>query len=339
LFSHGTDTSFKLKQNNWLVATVESKFVSGTICPQIMIGRNLAGHYLFDSTLASSLENSDTIWKTIGAIGYIGSDTGRIKLLIGNNITSTSDSGTIALGAYQVCQFSRREEAERFLQSRIFYTNEKSISDSTIERVFSDSLQVGINITNRVKLDTTGIKLFGKAQKFDDMGDMLLTQGVTNGSGHGTPTLTIAANSFAYYAFAIGSDSVQCICEEKHKFVEGDSGHIQFMWRNNGIDGTNRVVKWSIHCNVTNPGDSSTYDTTVAVQDTIFSTDKSLKFHYNDICDWYVPNSKIGSVWDFMVKRVAPSGGTAPTNNPFGVRVGVHKKVNGFGSTGETSPQ
>lgn len=111
--------STSIHASKWVVATVESKMVSGDV-PTITI----CGKYDTTLVLATGLQNSDTLWRTVGIIGSTGSFTGPVAIMVGGNL-SAGDAGIIKIGAFHVIEFSTKTDAEMYLLSGKFSYNDK----------------------------------------------------------------------------------------------------------------------------------------------------------------------------------------------------------------------
>jgi len=190
--------------------------------------------------------------------------------------------------------------------------------------------------SNYVKIDSVdGIKLYGTATVWDDM-DVFVLSAAKNIWQTGAPPLIADGRGFSFPRFGIG-DSLEGNIEHTHKFKEGDTAHFHFHWVTNGREVGATFVNWSIHYLVVNTGDTITYTGTITKQDTIAANTPSLSHKYTEIGEVPTALVKVGAYKIIIIKRIAASPATNPAANPFGLAVGIHKKIDMIGSKSETT--
>lgn len=142
------------------------------------------------------------------------------------------------------------------------------------------------------------------------------------------------------YQFDVG-DYLEHIAEIKHGYKEGTDIEIHIHWANDGVDATDRYVKWEVEYTIANmesQGVDITFSssTVVSAESVIYSTDSDRTHKYTSIGVIDGTNIKIGAIISLRIRRIA-STGTAPSNNPFGLMLGLHYEKNTLGSKMRTS--
>lgn len=151
------------------------------------------------------------------------------------------------------------------------------------------------------------------------------------------PDWTLLYAPFYAYTFKV-NDVMQLTAQEiPHTWAEGTSISIHVHILTNGVDTSKRYLKQTISYLWANPlgdGNGATAASTLGTITYEFEipantpTRTHLVYNVGDISG---AGMKIGSYLGLHFKRVT-SAGTAPTNNPFILAVGVHHQVNTLGS-------
>lgn len=211
--------------------------------------------------------------------------------------------------------------------------NERTIK-STVFR--GDSLRIG-SVSNNTIIDTGyGIFLNGNTTVYNDIEQFYLFAAKNIGQT-GAPPLTASGKGFSFPAFNI-NDSLEGQVEYNHQYIDpGDTLHFHLHYETNGKDNTARYVKWSVHYKIMNINDTLTYENTITYQDTIPANTPTLQHRFIEIGEVAVPVLSIGAYIFIMLKRIAASPATNPTNNPYGITLGIHAKINTLGSRTETT--
>jgi hypothetical protein len=176
--------------------------------------------------------------------------------------------------------------------------------------------------------------LTGTAEEWNDISRISLSS--VRPVGAGIPTWTGTAEGYSLNSFNI-NDSLEGETEFDHQFKEGDTIEFHLHWKTNGKDADTTYVKWGFHYIFTNINDSSTYNGTLSRQDTILNTVKSLTHRYTSLGSVAMPNTLIGGYFVCVLKRIAASPATNPAANPFCIAIGLHARVNTFGSRTKTT--
>lgn len=202
----------------------------------------------------------------------------------------------------------------------------------------SDSSIFGSNTANSMIANKNGfVTLHGSAQAWDDMDKFNLTSIRANGTPgtSGIPAWTATGQGYSLWQFAVG-DSLEGNVEFRHAFIP-DTFHIHVHYKTAVSDGTTRYFKPTVHYIYSNIGDSATYEGILNTrEDTIPANYGKLKERMFEIGEVAAPSALIGGHLFLIPKRVAASG-TAPSVNPFWIEIGVHNKLDGFGSKNETT--
>lgn len=156
------------------------------------------------------------------------------------------------------------------------------------------------------------------------------------------PAWTTFIAPTSMYIFIV-NDYVEFSFEMPHDYKEGTNFDVHLHGATNGLDGTDRFIKFQVDYTVQN----NAYNITTGIGNAYSSnitgsfefkipantTDKS--GFYFDITEVIGTNIKIGSQINMKLTRIT-SVGTAPTNSPFISTVGVHYQIDTIGSRQET---
>jgi hypothetical protein len=155
------------------------------------------------------------------------------------------------------------------------------------------------------------------------------------------PTWTAFVGNLYEYAFAL-NDYIDCGSQEvPHGYLEGSDMEIHVHWATNGLDTTDRFVRWQIEYTIANmasvaPFSVFTSTTTVFADTTIPANTTSRSHIYTSIATIPGTGIKIGAQIKLRIRRLAASS-TAPTSNPFALQVGIHYQQDTIGSRTATS--
>lgn len=179
-------------------------------------------------------------------------------------------------------------------------------------------------------IDETGIKSFGDARKWDDVGNINFVN-IRPSVAAGSPSLNPTGIGFSAPQFAPG-DSMEGATELFHKFVNGDSSEYHFHYWTGGTDVTQRYTMWTATFWSFNNSDSVTYLFSSTIEDTIPANTRTMQQRTKTFGRQATPSLNIGAIIVGKIKRETALGGAAPTANPFGAILGVHRRVDSFGS-------
>ena len=141
-------------------------------------------------------------------------------------------------------------------------------------------------------------------------------------------------------AFTFGiNDLLEVITEFLHGYKEGSDFDLHVHWVTNGLDGTDRAVNWEIEYTLANMGIPSVGDAfpatvVVSAETTIPANTPDLTHMFTDIGVIAGAGCKVGLYLLARVRRIAAAG-TDPSNDPFGLALGVHYQLDTRGSRNE----
>lgn len=148
------------------------------------------------------------------------------------------------------------------------------------------------------------------------------------------PTLTTFVGNIEQYTFAV-NDYIYDNFELMHDYKEGTDLDIHLHWATNGVDTTNRYVKWEVEysiANRTNGTSNSFASSTVISNEFMIPANTTTRTHYSGAIGTISGTGlKIGAIVTYRLRRIT-STGTAPTNNPFGLQAGMHHVLDTCGS-------
>ena len=160
-----------------------------------------------------------------------------------------------------------------------------------------------------------------------------ISSGKTGGANSPTWS-TFTANTSAY-TFAVNDYIDLGTIELPHNAIEGDTVEFHVHWANNGLDATQRAVKYQIFITYAYPDGGThqfTAETSLSAETNIPANTPDKSAFYTKLGVIVDTNMKIGTQIKTRLKRIA-STGTAPSSNPFVGQVGIHYKANSIGSS------
>lgn len=127
-----------------------------------------------------------------------------------------------------------------------------------------------------------------------------------------------------------------------HGYMEGSDFELHMHWVTNGLDGTDRAVRWEIEYTIANMGNPTTTGvgdafpapTVVEMEQVIPANTPDRTHMYLDLSDITAGTFEVGALITFRVRRIAAVGDD-PSSNPFGLQVGVHYMTDTVGSRTE----
>jgi hypothetical protein len=161
-------------------------------------------------------------------------------------------------------------------------------------------------------------------------------------TGAGKPTLATFSGNIRKYTFAINDVTELGTVELTHDWKEGTAIEIHVHWASNGTNVDDRYVKWEVDytwANIVSAGGTTAFAaaTTASAETTIPTATNVDKTHYyTDVVSFTPSGGKVGACLNLSLKRIAASG-TAPTNDPWCLMVGVHYQIDTLGSRSETA--
>ena len=181
------------------------------------------------------------------------------------------------------------------------------------------------------------IKFNGAATVFNDL-QFSISSGKV--SAVNAPTWSTFKNNLSEYTFAV-NDFIDCGAQEiPHSYKSGSDMDIHVHWSNNGVDGTDRAVKWEIEytiANYTTPTPTAFPTTTVVSAETTIPAGTTSISHFKTFVGTISGTGlTYGASIKLRLRRIA-SAGTAPASDPFALQVGIHVEEDTIGSRTATS--
>lgn len=169
--------------------------------------------------------------------------------------------------------------------------------------------------------------LFG----YDDL-NFAVASGKTGGAN--MPTWSTFTTNTGAYTFAVNDYIDLGTVELPHSAIEGDTVEFHVHWANQGIDASDRAVKYQLFITYAYPDGGShqfSTETSLSAETNIPANTPDKSAFYTSLGVIVDSNMKIGTQIKTRLKRIT-STGTAPSGNPFVGQVGIHYKVNSIGS-------
>lgn len=146
-----------------------------------------------------------------------------------------------------------------------------------------------------------------------------------------TPTWATFTTNTSAYTFDVNDYIDINPSEMLHNWKEGSDIELHLHWATNGTDANERAVKWQIYFSWGDMNEAFSAEQTASVETIIAATDADLTHKYSSFGSFSGTGFKIGSIGTLRLKRIT-STGTAPSNDPFGLMVGVHYEIDTIGS-------
>jgi len=174
----------------------------------------------------------------------------------------------------------------------------------------------------------------GESIVYDDLPPVPIIQAKL---GSTAPTLATFKGSIEQLTFDATNDYVIGATEITHAWKEGTPIEAHIHWATNGVDGTERGVKWQLNYTIGDFMGVFGDDTPITVDATI-SASATDRTHY--ISAFTTPidgtNYKIGSYICWKLSRIATEHANgAPSANPFALAIGFHVQQDTLGSISE----
>lgn len=191
-----------------------------------------------------------------------------------------------------------------------------------------------------VQFESDGtIVLNGAATVWDDINHSFASAKVPAANA---PTWATFIGNIKAYTFAINDYVDMEPMEVLHGYKEGTDLEFHLHYVTNGLDATDRTVKFEIEYSYANMGNPTTTgvgsalpSTTVVSMEQTIPADTPDKTHmYTDIDDINGTGIAIGAIVAVRFKRIAASG-TDPTSDPYCLMLGIHHEIDTLGSNTE----
>lgn len=197
-----------------------------------------------------------------------------------------------------------------------------------------DTVKIGDITTNYTEFEADGtMKAVGTATTYNDIQYPIETGRLPAANA---PTWSTFNTNFGAYTFAV-NDYVDMGSQELiHTWKEDSQIEFHIHWATNGTDVDARYVKWQIeYCyaigSSSAPFTAFSATTTISAETTIPAATTANSHIYTSIGTFTPSGGKIGMQLKIRLKRIAASG-TAPSNNPFALQVGIHIEQDTLGS-------
>ena len=153
------------------------------------------------------------------------------------------------------------------------------------------------------------------------------------------PTWSSFIGNLSAYRFAVNDYLELDPGEYEHPWTEGSEIEIHTHWATNGLDTSDRFVKWEVELTWANMASASPFSAfptpTIYTFEATIPANTADRSHIYTSIDTYTPTGgKIGGYYLARIRRIAASG-AAPTNDPFGLSLGFHHNDNSLGSRTE----
>lgn len=236
-------------------------------------------------------------------------------------------------------EFARISDALKLLETEGIHFNPLGVvpgKDIHALTVYAQAGVLGI-FEGLYRYDSSGAWIFvgNIVNQWDDLPPIPLInqdRGIAN-----SPTLTVFRGNISQLTFGIGDD-IDGSQELVHRYKEGTdiSPHVHIA--TNGLEGSDKTVKWQMEYSISNSGFSAPFtdafpaSTTITGEITIpdSTPDRS---HILVPFDSDIPGTlvEIGAYIAFNFSRIASSG-TEPAADPFALALGFHVKQDSLGS-------
>jgi len=155
--------------------------------------------------------------------------------------------------------------------------------------------------------------------------------------GATAPTLATFVGGVEQYTFDATNDYVIGATEILHAYKEGTDISAHIHWATNGVDGTDRGVRWSLEYTISNLDTTAPFAyafpaTVTLTADTLIPASTADRSHILTSLGTITGTAiKVGAYICWKLSRIA-SATAAPTADPFGLAVGFHVQQNTLGS-------
>jgi len=155
-------------------------------------------------------------------------------------------------------------------------------------------------------------------------------------TGAGKPTLASFFGNINEYTMSVNDVTELDNSELIHEWVEGSTIEIHVHFANDGVDATDRAVKWEIDytwANMYSIGNNTAFPAYTRIsKEAVIPANTPDKTHFYTSVGTFTPeNGKYGGYLLMSLKRIA-SIGAAPTNDPWVLAAGAHVKCDDIGS-------
>ena len=171
---------------------------------------------------------------------------------------------------------------------------------------------------------------------YDDLPPMPIVNTQLGGSA---PSLDTFIGDIKQYTFGVGN-FVFGASELTHKYKEGTDLDIHVHWTNNGVDGSDRGVKWQVTYSVSNADGVAPFASAfpaqivVSAETTVPALTPDRSHILGDLGTISGAGLKIGAYIVWKLERIAAAG-TDPSGDPYALAQGFHAQMDTTGSRQE----
>ena len=151
-------------------------------------------------------------------------------------------------------------------------------------------------------------------------------------TGAGKPTIVNFSGNINQWQMAINDISELHPVEAKHNGKEGTQIEVHVHWGTNGVDGTNRGVKWEIDFSWANISSTFAAASTISNETQIPANTPNKTHMYTSVTSFTPTGWTIGAGLLMSLKRINSVTDPAPASDPWVFMVGVHYQINTIGS-------
>lgn len=201
---------------------------------------------------------------------------------------------------------------------------------SELESFFVDAPTFGANLTLRGT--TTAEKIILSNSVYNDINSAVAAAKLP--ASNIPSWVPFTANTSAY-TFAVNDYADLGTIEIPHEYKEGTDIEIHVHLANNGVDTTQRGVKYQVFYTYGIPNSGSHQfleESSISAEITIAANTPDKSAMYLSLGAINGALLKVGTQLKMRLKRITATG-TSPTNAPFVGQVGVHYQVDSLGST------
>lgn len=156
-------------------------------------------------------------------------------------------------------------------------------------------------------------------------------------TGAGKPTLASFSGNINQWTMAVNDIAELRPVEMAHKWKEATEIELHVHWATNGLDATDRGVKWEIDYTWSNGlGEAAptafAAATTLSTETLIPASTPDKTYMYTSVLSFTPTAGVIGAGLLMSLKRIASVTNPTPANSPWVIMVGVHYQINTIGS-------
>lgn len=257
----------------------------------------------------------------INAVYAVSHSTGEVTDLFGINLMPTIN----ALGGVLVNHIGLN------IPDITGATNNFAIVTKAGKVLFGDETTIG-NGTDELQVSATGdMSFLGTATVWNDIQFSISTAKVPASN---FPAWVNFGTNTKKFTFAVGDFVDLEPNETHHSYKEGSNLTCHVHFYSNGVDGTDRTVKYQVDIGITNPGGVYS-ESQESAQFTIPASTTDRTHFIHEIAELDGTGVEQGAEITIRFSRIATDSGSDPSGDPFVSMVGIHIEENRVGSRTE----